>query len=71
MSAAAKEMYMAYVIKNAKAVMKKLIDQKDFYQFCKFADYGTITKKNISELLDYAEEKQAIEIADFLKSYPL
>jgi hypothetical protein len=52
MSAAAKEMYMAYVIKNAKAVMKKLIDQKDFDQFCKFADYGTITKKNISELLD-------------------
>ena len=69
LSAASKEMYIAYVVKNAKAIMKKLIDEKDIESFSAFAAYGTITQKIIQELLDYSMEKQQTEITAFLMDY--
>lgn len=69
LSTSNKDMYIAYVAKNAKAVMKKFIDVGDACGFSTFADYGTITQKTVQDLIDYSIEKQQAEITAFLMDY--
>ena len=69
LSASSKEVYIAYVAKNAKAVMKKFIDDGDASGFSAFAEYGTITQKTAQDLIDYSIEKQQAEITAFLMDY--
>ena len=65
----AKEVYAAYVAKNAKAIMTSFIDNNDLESFVSFEAYGTIKKANISELMEYASKKKAVAFTAYLMEY--
>lgn len=64
-----RQTYVAYVVRNAKAVMKNFIDANDLDSFSFFESFGTIKKANIDELIEYAVNKQAVAFSAFLMDY--
>ncbi|NLC26701.1 MAG: leucine-rich repeat protein [Fastidiosipila sp.] len=69
LSDARRQTYVAYVVRNAKAVMKDFIDANDLDSFTFFESFGTIKKANIDELIEYAVNKQAVAFSAFLMNY--
>ena len=64
-----RQSYVAYIVRNAKKIMKDLIDSNDLDSISFFESFGTIKKSNIDELIDYAVNKQAVAFSAFLMNY--
>ena len=62
-------MIRSYLVRSAKDVVKKCIDNDDMETLIFCEKFGVIKKNNIDDLIDYAASRKAIQFTAYLLNY--